>query len=161
MAMAAAVRVAFTWWGVHKALTVQQKEEVCDATGADARLLSAGKKTIDVRHEAFRRLTYVRTRWRTLLVADLHAERRAGAVHTRPDGLGCTWGFSETAMVPPAGFHVNAPVCWSRIRERYITDGLEAALSHKPQARRWERRLVGAGKGGPPPPKCSGAAIPR
>jgi hypothetical protein len=68
--MAAAVRVAFTWWGVHKALTVQQKEEVCDATGADARLLSAGKKIIDVRHEAFRRLTSVRTRivnhWRGL-----------------------------------------------------------------------------------------------
>ena len=68
--MAAAVRVTFTWWGVHKALTVQQKEEVCDATGADARLLSAGKKIIDVRHEAFRRLTSVRTRivnhWRGL-----------------------------------------------------------------------------------------------
>jgi hypothetical protein len=59
---AAAVRVAFTWWGVHKALTGQQKEEVCDAAGADARLLSAGKKIIDVRHEAFRRLTSVRSR---------------------------------------------------------------------------------------------------
>jgi hypothetical protein len=68
--MAAAVRVAFTWWGVHKALTLQQKEEVCDATGADVRLLSAGKKIIDPRHEAFRRLTSVRTRivnhWRGL-----------------------------------------------------------------------------------------------
>jgi hypothetical protein len=67
---AAAVRVAFTWWGVHKALTVQQKEEVCDAAGADARLLSAGKKIVDVRHEAFRRLTSVRSRivhhWRGL-----------------------------------------------------------------------------------------------
>jgi hypothetical protein len=68
--LAAAVRVAFTWWGVHRTLTSQQKEEVCDATGADARLLSAGKKIIDVRHEAFRRLTSVRTRivghWRGL-----------------------------------------------------------------------------------------------
>lgn len=67
---AAAVRVHFTWWGVHRTLTSQQKEEVGDAYGADARLLSAGKKIIDVRHEAFRRLTSIRTRvvyyWRGL-----------------------------------------------------------------------------------------------
>src|SRR3954452_10436286 len=68
--VAAAVRVAFTWWGVHRALTAAQKEEVGEACGADARLMSAGKKIIDVRHEAFRRLTSVRTRivthWRGL-----------------------------------------------------------------------------------------------
>jgi hypothetical protein len=68
--LAAAVRVHFTWWGVHRTLTSQQKEEVGDAYGADARLLSAGKKIIDVRHEAFRRLTALRTRivsyWRGL-----------------------------------------------------------------------------------------------
>jgi hypothetical protein len=68
--MAAAVRVHFTWWGVHRTLTSQQKEEVGDAYGADARLLSAGKKIIDVRHEAFRKLTSVRSRivsyWRGL-----------------------------------------------------------------------------------------------
>ena len=68
--LAAAVRVHFTWWGVHRTLTTQQKEEVGDAYGADARLLSAGKKIIDVRHEAFRRLTSLRTRivayWRGL-----------------------------------------------------------------------------------------------
>jgi hypothetical protein len=69
-AVAAAVRVAFRWWGVHKSLTTAQKEEVGDAYGADARLMSAGKKIIDVRHDAFRRLTSVRTRivthWRGL-----------------------------------------------------------------------------------------------
>ena len=68
--LAAAVRVHFTWWGVHRTLTTQQKAEVGDAYGADARLLSAGKKIIDVRHEAFRRLTSLRTRivasWRGL-----------------------------------------------------------------------------------------------
>ncbi len=67
---AAAVRVHFTWWGVHKTLTAQQKEEVGLAYQADARLLSAGKKILDVRHEAFRRLTSLRTRivnyWRGL-----------------------------------------------------------------------------------------------
>src|SRR5579859_1787081 len=67
---AAAVRVHFTWWGTHKTLTAQQKEEVGGAYGADARFLTAGKKLIDTRHEAFRRLTSIRTRavnyWRGL-----------------------------------------------------------------------------------------------
>src|SRR6476620_10116604 len=67
---AAAVRVHFTWWGVHKTLTARQKEEVGDACGADARLLTAGKKLVDTRHAAFRKLTAIRTRavsyWRGL-----------------------------------------------------------------------------------------------
>jgi hypothetical protein len=67
---AAAVQVHFTWWGVHRTLTAQQKEEVGGACGADARFLTAGKKLVDTRHEAFRRLTSIRTRvgnyWRGL-----------------------------------------------------------------------------------------------
>jgi hypothetical protein len=59
---AAAVRVMLHWWGVHRALTAQQKEEFGSVTFADARFLTAGKKLVDVRHEAFRRLTSVRTR---------------------------------------------------------------------------------------------------
>jgi hypothetical protein len=74
---AAAVRVHFTWWGVHRTLTAQQKEEVGDACGADARLLSAGKKIIDVRHEAVRRLTSIRSRivhyWRSLTLPYVEA----------------------------------------------------------------------------------------
>jgi hypothetical protein len=68
--IAAAVRVSLHWWGVHRALTNQQKEEVSAGYAADARFLTAGKKIIDVRHEAFRRLTGIRTRlsnyWRGL-----------------------------------------------------------------------------------------------
>jgi len=64
------VRVSFTWWGVHRTLSAQQKEEVGDTCGADVRFLTAGKKIIDVRHEAFRRLTSIRSRivsyWRGL-----------------------------------------------------------------------------------------------
>jgi hypothetical protein len=59
---AAAVRVHVTWWGVHKALRGPQKEEVGLAYDADSRLVTAGKKLVDTRHEAFRRLTAVRTR---------------------------------------------------------------------------------------------------
>ncbi|MFL5329192.1 MAG: hypothetical protein ACJ8C4_09770 [Gemmataceae bacterium] len=68
--IAAAVRVAFTWWGTHRALTGDQKDAVCEATGADTRLLSAGKRIVDVAHPAFRRLTSVRTQvvkhWRSV-----------------------------------------------------------------------------------------------
>jgi hypothetical protein len=68
--IATAVRVHFTWWGVHRTLTAQQKEEVGLAYNADARFLTAGKKLVDVRHEAFRALTSIRTRvvnfWRGL-----------------------------------------------------------------------------------------------
>ena len=59
---AAAVRVALRWWGTHRALTTQQKEELGAAASADTRFLTAGKRLIDTRHEAFRRLTSVRTR---------------------------------------------------------------------------------------------------
>ena len=60
--LAAAVRVLLHWWGVHRALTAQQKEEFGAVTSADARFLTAGKKLVDTRHEAFRRLTAIRTR---------------------------------------------------------------------------------------------------
>src|SRR5215471_13134794 len=59
---AAAVRVTLHWWGVHRALSSRQKEEFGAVTAADARFLTAGKKLVDTRHGAFRRLTSIRTR---------------------------------------------------------------------------------------------------
>lgn len=58
---AAAVRVSLHWWGTHRRLSNEQKEEVSAGYAADARFLTAGKRIIDVRHEAYRRLTSVRT----------------------------------------------------------------------------------------------------
>jgi hypothetical protein len=59
---AAAVRVHFTWMGVRRTLTREQKEEAAEPFGAEGQFLSAGKKLIDTRHEAFRKLTGVRGR---------------------------------------------------------------------------------------------------
>jgi hypothetical protein len=59
---AAAARVTLHWWGTHRALTAPQREEIGAAAAADARLLTAGKRLVDTRHQAFRRLTSVRTR---------------------------------------------------------------------------------------------------
>jgi hypothetical protein len=60
--MAAAVRVSLKWWGTHRALTTEQKEEFRAATVTDTRFLTAGKKLVDTRHEAFRKLTKVKSR---------------------------------------------------------------------------------------------------
>lgn len=71
--MAAAVRVHFTWWGTHRSLSTQQKQEVGAACAADARLLTAGKRLVDTRHPSFRQLTALRSRigayWRGMTLA--------------------------------------------------------------------------------------------
>ena len=66
----AAVRVSFTWFGIRKSLSPQQKAEAADAFGAAGNYLSAGKKLFDTSHPAFRAVTAVRNRatslWRGL-----------------------------------------------------------------------------------------------
>ena len=58
----AAVRVAFTWFGVRKSLTAEQKAQAADTFGAEGQFLSAGKKLLDTRHPAFKAVTGVRGR---------------------------------------------------------------------------------------------------
>ena len=66
----AAVRVSFTWFGVRKSLSPEQKAEAADTFGAEGNYLSAGKKLFDSRHPAFQAVTAVRNRatalWRGL-----------------------------------------------------------------------------------------------
>ena len=56
----AAVRVSFTWFGVRKTLSPEQKEEAADTFGAEGDYLSAGKKLLDTTHPAFKAVTAVR-----------------------------------------------------------------------------------------------------
>jgi hypothetical protein len=56
----AAVRVSFTWLGVRKTLTAEQRAEAAEPFGANAQFLSAGKKLIDTSHPAFKAVTAVR-----------------------------------------------------------------------------------------------------
>ena len=58
----AACRVQFTWWGVQRALTADQKAQAAQAFDAEGGFLSAGKKLLDTKHAAFRAVTAVRTR---------------------------------------------------------------------------------------------------
>ncbi len=58
----AAVRVAFTWWGVSRALTADQKAQAARAFDAEGDFLSAGKKLLDTGHPAFRAVTAIRSK---------------------------------------------------------------------------------------------------
>jgi hypothetical protein len=58
----AAARVSTTWFGVRKTLSVEQKQQAADAFGAEGDFLSAGKKLLDTRHQAFKAVTSVRNR---------------------------------------------------------------------------------------------------
>ncbi|NLX98618.1 MAG: hypothetical protein GXY83_20865 [Rhodopirellula sp.] len=58
----AAVRVSFTWLGVRKTLTAEQRSEAAEPFGANAQFLSAGKKLIDTAHPAFKAVTAIRNR---------------------------------------------------------------------------------------------------
>jgi hypothetical protein len=66
----AAVRVSFTWFGVRKALTNEQKSQAAEPFGAEGEYLSACKKLLDTKHEAFKAVTAVRGKvrahWKSL-----------------------------------------------------------------------------------------------
>ncbi len=56
-----ATRVSFTWFGVRKSLSAEQRAEAAETFGADGPFLSAGKKLIDTKHKAYREVTGIRT----------------------------------------------------------------------------------------------------
>jgi hypothetical protein len=66
----AAVRVSFTWLGVRKTLTPEQKNQAAEPFGAEGDYLSARKKLLDTKHAAYKEVTGVRGKvaayWRSL-----------------------------------------------------------------------------------------------
>src|SRR5947199_3710006 len=58
----AACRVQFTWWGVQRTLTAEQKAQAAQAFDAEGEFLSAGKKLLGTKHTAFRADTAIRTK---------------------------------------------------------------------------------------------------
>jgi hypothetical protein len=58
----AAVRLAFTWFGVRKTLSPTQKAEAAATFDAEGNYFSAGKKLLDTSHPAFKAVTTVRGR---------------------------------------------------------------------------------------------------
>jgi hypothetical protein len=66
----AACRVQFTWLGTKKSLTAEQKAQAAEPFDAESQFLSAGKKLLDTKHNAFRAVTAIRGKitdhWRKL-----------------------------------------------------------------------------------------------
>jgi len=66
----AAVRLSFTWLGVRKSLSAEQKLQAADTFGAEGNYLSAGKKLFDTSHPSFRAVSAVRSQaislWRSM-----------------------------------------------------------------------------------------------
>src|SRR5260221_143934 len=58
----AAARVSFTWLGVRKSLSADQKQQAAEGFGAEGQFLSAGKKLLDTRHAKYKAVTAVRGR---------------------------------------------------------------------------------------------------
>src|SRR5665647_324313 len=58
----AAVRVSFTWLGVRKTLTSDQRAQAAEPFGAEQNYLSAAKKLLDTRDPRFRAVTSIRSR---------------------------------------------------------------------------------------------------
>jgi len=58
----AAVRVSFTWLGVRKTLSPDQKAQAAEPFGAEGQYLSASKKLLDTKNPQFREVTAVRNR---------------------------------------------------------------------------------------------------
>ena len=55
----AAVRVSLSWFGTRKSLTSEQRTQAADTFGAEGAFLSAGKKLLDTKHEAYKAVTAV------------------------------------------------------------------------------------------------------
>ena len=66
----AAARVSFTWLGVRKTLSREQKEQAAESFGAEGQSLSAAKKIMETRHPAYKAVTAIRNRaiacWRAV-----------------------------------------------------------------------------------------------
>ena len=66
----AACRIAFAWLGTTKTLSAEQKAQAAEPFDAEGQFLSAGKKLLDTKHNAFRAVTAIRTKitdyWRGL-----------------------------------------------------------------------------------------------
>src|ERR1700689_8951 len=56
----AAVRVSFTWLGVRKKLTPEQRSQAAESFGAEGDFFFARKKVLDPQHAAYKEVTAVR-----------------------------------------------------------------------------------------------------
>ena len=57
----AACRIKFKWFGTSKTLSPEQKSQAAESFGAEGDSISAGKKLIDTKHDAYKALTSIKS----------------------------------------------------------------------------------------------------
>ena len=57
----AACRIKFNWLGTSKTLTAEQKSQAAESFGAEGDSISAGKKLVDTKHDAYKALTSIKS----------------------------------------------------------------------------------------------------
>lgn len=57
----AACRLQFKWLGTSRTLSTEQKSQAAESFGAEGKSISAGKKLIDTRHDAYKALTALKS----------------------------------------------------------------------------------------------------
>ncbi len=57
----AACRLKFAWLGTTKSLSSEQKTQAAESFGAEGKAISAGKRLIDTKHEAYKTLTSLKS----------------------------------------------------------------------------------------------------
>jgi len=99
----AAVRVCFTWLGVRKTLSPEQKSQAAESFGAERDFLSAGKKLLDTSHPAFKAVTSVRNQIVSYLLQRLAdvAERRVRIGENLQGGGGQESGNGKRKIIRP------------------------------------------------------------
>jgi hypothetical protein len=108
----AATRVSFTWFGVRKTLSAAQKEQAADSFAAEAKFLSAAKKLLDTRHDAYQAVTAVRGRVLTYWKALTLPYPEAGIRLIRQDDVSM---FDEQLQL----FQADLGVAVSLLQSRY------------------------------------------
>ena len=109
----AAVRVSFTWLGVRKTLTSEQKHQAAESFGADGQFLSAGKKILDTRHPVYKEVTAVRGKvlgyWKLMSLPFPEPGVRLIRQHEVPD-------FNERM----AGFRAELEEAVAKLDDHYV-----------------------------------------
>jgi hypothetical protein len=109
----AAVRVSFTWFGVRKALTNEQKNQAAESFNAEGDFLSARKKLLDTKHIAYKDVTAVRGKvsayWKQLTLP-----------YPEPGVRLIRQNDVEGFMEQMAGYRTELEMAVSRLQDHYL-----------------------------------------
>ena len=164
----AAVRLSFTWFGVRKSLTTEQKAQAADTFGAEGDCLSAAKRLLDTKHPAFKAVAAVKNRavgyWKSLSLPYPEAGiRLIRQDQIEPFGNQMNWFQQELADTVDAlneRYHELQAAARERLGTLYdgVGGGSRKALPY-PDWGEPHDRWGGLGAARPPPTRFGGQRL--